>query len=132
MKQKKKALNLAILIVLVVLTLVGAALLGYHLTGRYKETIVDAVDGIFEGFRGKLTEIEDGLYAVSSKDIINNESKENNTMEKYVCDVCEWIYDPEKGDSEHGIQPGVPFESLPEDWVCPLCGVGKDMFRKED
>ena len=49
-------------------------------------------------------------------------------MEKYVCDVCGWEYDPAVGDPENGIEPGTAFEDLPEDWVCPLCGVGKDQF----
>lgn len=47
---------------------------------------------------------------------------------KYICDVCEWVYDEEKGDPENGITPGTKFEDLPEDFVCPLCGVGKDAF----
>ena len=47
---------------------------------------------------------------------------------KYVCDVCGWEYDPAVGDPENGIEPGTAFEDLPEDWVCPLCGVGKDQF----
>lgn len=50
-------------------------------------------------------------------------------MKKYICTVCQWVYDPETGDPEQGIEPGVPFESLPEDWVCPLCGVGKEEFE---
>lgn len=50
---------------------------------------------------------------------------------KYVCDVCGWEYDPEVGDAEHGIEPGTQFEDLPEDFVCPLCGVGKDEFTAE-
>lgn len=49
-------------------------------------------------------------------------------MTKYVCDVCGWIYDPSKGDPEHGVKPGTSFESLPADWVCPECGVGKENF----
>jgi rubredoxin len=49
-------------------------------------------------------------------------------MKKYECDICGYVYDPEKGDIEHGIQPGTAFEDLPDDWVCPLCGVGKDDF----
>ena len=49
-------------------------------------------------------------------------------MEKYICDVCGWEYDPAVGDPENGIEPGTAFEDLPEDWVCPLCGVGKDQF----
>lgn len=54
------------------------------------------------------------------------------TMDKYVCDVCDWVYDPEVGDPENGIAPGTPFEDLPDDFVCPLCGVGKDQFSKVD
>ena len=50
-------------------------------------------------------------------------------MEKYCCTVCRWVYDPTIGDPEQGIEPGVAFENLPEDWVCPLCGVGKDEFE---
>jgi rubredoxin len=50
-------------------------------------------------------------------------------MKKYICTVCEWVYDPEIGDPEQGIEPGTPFESLPEDWVCPLCSVGKEDFE---
>jgi len=51
-------------------------------------------------------------------------------MEKYKCTVCGYIYDPEKGDPEHGAAPGTSFESLPDDWLCPVCGVGKDSFEK--
>lgn len=53
-------------------------------------------------------------------------------MDNYVCDACGWVYMPERGDSEGGIVPGTSFEDLPEDWVCPLCGVGKEMFSKEE
>ncbi|MBP3350551.1 MAG: rubredoxin [Bacteroidaceae bacterium] len=49
-------------------------------------------------------------------------------MKKYICDVCGWIYDPAIGDNDGDIAPGVAFEDLPEDWVCPLCGVGKEDF----
>ena len=49
-------------------------------------------------------------------------------MEKYVCDVCDYVYDPEVGDPDHGISPGTSFEDSPDDWECPLCGVGKDEF----
>lgn len=52
-------------------------------------------------------------------------------MDKYVCEVCDWVYDPEVGDPDAGIAPGTPFEELPDDYVCPICGVGKDQFRKE-
>ena len=52
-------------------------------------------------------------------------------MEKWVCIVCGYIYDPEIGDPDNGVEPGAPFEELPEEWVCPDCGVGKDMFEQE-
>jgi rubredoxin len=51
-------------------------------------------------------------------------------MDKYVCMMCGHIYDPAVGDSTQGIIPGTAFEDLPETWVCPECGVGKDMFEK--
>ncbi|MCK9266327.1 rubredoxin [bacterium] len=51
-------------------------------------------------------------------------------MDKYECKVCGYIYDPEKGDPEADIKPGTSFDDLPEDWVCPECGVGKDQFEK--
>ena len=51
-------------------------------------------------------------------------------MKKYRCIVCDWIYDPEVGDPEGGSAPGTAFEDIPEDWVCPLCGVGKDQFEE--
>ncbi len=49
-------------------------------------------------------------------------------MKKYQCDVCGYIYDPAVGDPDGGIVAGTPFESIPEDWVCPLCGVTKADF----
>ena len=49
-------------------------------------------------------------------------------MEKYECEVCGYIYDPVQGDPDHGIAPGTLFENIPDDWICPLCGVGKDSF----
>ena len=52
-------------------------------------------------------------------------------MKKYVCDVCGWVYDEELGSPENSIEAGTKFEDLPDDFVCPLCGVGKDMFTKE-
>lgn len=60
---------------------------------------------------------------------MNVKSLNNEIMKKYICTVCEWVYDPEIGDPEQGIEPGTPFEALPEDWVCPLCSVGKDEFE---
>lgn len=50
---------------------------------------------------------------------------------KYICDVCGWEYDESIGDPEHDIEPGQKFDELPDDFVCPLCGVGKEMFSEE-
>lgn len=52
-------------------------------------------------------------------------------MEKWRCVPCDYVYDPAPGDPENGILPGTGFENLPEDWECPICGVGKDLFEKE-
>ncbi len=49
-------------------------------------------------------------------------------MKSYVCDVCGYIYDPEKGDPDSGIEPGTSFDDLPDGWICPECGVGKEDF----
>lgn len=49
-------------------------------------------------------------------------------MQKYVCDLCGYVYDPAEGDPDSGIAPGTPFEAIPEDWVCPVCGASKSMF----
>ncbi|MBZ2166916.1 rubredoxin [Methanobacterium spitsbergense] len=53
-------------------------------------------------------------------------------MKKFLCTACGYIYDPEVGDPDAGIDPGTSFEDLPDDWVCPLCGVGKDLFEETD
>jgi rubredoxin/flavin reductase (DIM6/NTAB) family NADH-FMN oxidoreductase RutF len=59
------------------------------------------------------------------------EGKEENRMKKYVCNICGYVYDPEMGDPDGGIEPGTAFEDIPDDWVCPVCGVGKDQFSPE-
>lgn len=51
-------------------------------------------------------------------------------MKKYVCDICGYVYDPETGDSDGGVTAGTSFEDLPVDWVCPVCGVGKESFSE--
>ena len=50
-------------------------------------------------------------------------------MSKYECQVCGYIYDPEQGDPDGGIEPGTAFEDIPDSWVCPVCGAAKDQFQ---
>ncbi|MBI4835034.1 MAG: rubredoxin [Planctomycetes bacterium] len=52
-------------------------------------------------------------------------------MEKYKCTVCGYLYDPEKGDPGAGVEPGTPFDKLPEEWTCPVCGADKSYFEKD-
>lgn len=52
-------------------------------------------------------------------------------MIRYECTACSYVYDPTDGDPEAGVAAGTPFEDLPEDWVCPDCGVGKELFEPE-
>jgi rubredoxin len=52
-------------------------------------------------------------------------------MQKYTCNVCGYVYDPALGDPDTNIPPNTSFENLPADWVCPICGVGKDEFTAE-
>ena len=53
-------------------------------------------------------------------------------MTKHVCTVCGYIYDPEKGEPDSGVAAGTSWEDVPEDFVCPLCGVGKDQFEPSE
>lgn len=54
------------------------------------------------------------------------------TMKKYVCTICGYVYDPAAGDPDNGVKPGTPFEKVPADWTCPICGAPKDSFEPED
>ena len=62
---------------------------------------------------------------------MNNNSKNYKIMKKYRCTVCDWVYDPEIGDPDNGVAPSTAWEDVPEDWVCPVCGLGKDAFEEE-
>ena len=52
-------------------------------------------------------------------------------MKKYVCEVCGYVYDEAMGEADHGVAEGTAWADVPEDFVCPLCGVGKEMFAEE-
>ena len=53
-------------------------------------------------------------------------------MKKYVCEVCGYVYDEAMGEAEHGVAAGTAWADVPEDFVCPLCGVGKEHFTEEN
>ena len=67
-----------------------------------------------------------------AKPVVKPETqKKEKAMKKYVCEVCGYVYDPTLGDPDSGIAAGTAFEDIPEDWVCPACGVGKDQFSEQ-
>jgi rubredoxin len=53
-------------------------------------------------------------------------------MKKYVCVVCGYVYDPEEGDPDNGVDPGTKFDDIPDDWLCPVCGADKSQFEETD
>lgn len=77
----------------------------------------DALDLLADAFRDRLLKTNKPL------------EEKTKTMQKYVCTVCRYVYDPEKGDPDGDIVAGTTFEDIPEDWVCPICQVSKDMFE---
>ena len=50
-------------------------------------------------------------------------------MQRWICTICQYVYDPETGDPDNHVPAGTPFEEIPEGWVCPLCGAGKEVFE---
>jgi rubredoxin len=56
---------------------------------------------------------------------------EEKIMDRYVCTICGYVYDPEQGDPDNGVAPGTKWEDVPDDWECPVCGASKDDFEKE-
>jgi rubredoxin len=65
-------------------------------------------------------------------DSSRKKTRRKSHMKKYKCIVCGYIYDPAAGDSESGAAPGTPFEKLPDEWVCPVCGASKSEFEQTD
>lgn len=74
--------------------------------------------------------IKGGINLPNAPHYIDEEEK--NPKRKYRCTVCNYQYDPEKGDPDGGIKPGTAFEDLPFNWECPMCGIDKSLFEKED
>jgi flavin reductase (DIM6/NTAB) family NADH-FMN oxidoreductase RutF/rubredoxin len=71
-------------------------------------------------------------YRAPAETSISGEERSGGKMKKYVCNVCGYVYDPAEGDPDQGVDPGTAFEDLPDDWVCPECGAGKDDFSPQD
>jgi rubredoxin len=57
--------------------------------------------------------------------------KGRKRMDRYVCEICGYVYDPEQGDPDNGVAAGTKWEDVPDDWECPVCGASKDDFTKE-
>jgi flavin reductase (DIM6/NTAB) family NADH-FMN oxidoreductase RutF/rubredoxin len=75
-------------------------------------------------------QVKRGTTPKTAPSYIEERKETVSKMAKYKCSVCGYIYDPELGDPDSGIKPGTPFEEIPNDWVCPVCGASKDQFEK--
>jgi flavin reductase (DIM6/NTAB) family NADH-FMN oxidoreductase RutF/rubredoxin len=75
-------------------------------------------------------QVKRGTTPKTAPSYIEERKETVSKMAKYKCTVCGYIYDPELGDADGGIKPGTPFEEIPDDWVCPVCGASKDQFEK--
>jgi flavin reductase (DIM6/NTAB) family NADH-FMN oxidoreductase RutF/rubredoxin len=74
--------------------------------------------------------VKRGITPKSAPVHIEDEEMETPRRAKYRCNVCGYVYDPEVGDPDGGIEPGIPFEELPDGWLCPVCGAPKSEFEK--
>lgn len=90
---------------------------------KFADTVVTIISALN-------SDSEKQLYALADELCDIKVENGGESTVKYACDVCGWVYDEEKGSPENGIAPGTKFEDLPEDFVCPLCGVGKEDFSK--
>jgi flavin reductase (DIM6/NTAB) family NADH-FMN oxidoreductase RutF/rubredoxin len=75
-------------------------------------------------------QVKRGTTPKSAPSYVEEKKEEKSEMAKYKCSVCGYIYDPAVGDPDGGIKPGTPFEEIPDDWVCPVCGASKEDFEK--
>ena len=75
-------------------------------------------------------QVKRGTTPKTAPSYIEDKKETKPEMSKYKCTVCGYIYDPDLGDPDGGIKPGTPFEEIPDDWVCPVCGAAKDAFEK--
>src|SRR4030042_1302947 len=76
-------------------------------------------------------EVKRGSTPKTAPSYIEEKKEARTKAVKHKCTVCGYVYDPEKGDPAGSIAPGTPFKKLPKDWICPVCGAGKDEFEEE-
>ncbi len=77
-------------------------------------------------------QVKRGTTPKTAPSYIKEKKEAVSKMTKYKCTVCGYIYDPALGDPDGGVKPGTPFEEIPDDWVCPVCGATKDQFEKTE
>ena len=77
-------------------------------------------------------QVKRGTTPRAAPSYIEEKKEVKAEMAKYRCTVCGYVYDPELGDPDGGVKPGTPFEEIPDDWVCPVCGAAKSDFEKEE
>ncbi|MFC1920247.1 rubredoxin [Chloroflexota bacterium] len=75
-------------------------------------------------------EVKRGTTPKTAPSYIEEKQEVESGMDKYECNVCGYIYDPEQGDPDNDIPAGTSFSKLPDDWVCPVCGAARDEFSK--
>ena len=92
------------------------------------EVIADKVCMTYDYYH----QVKRGVTPKAAATYVEEKKEVKAGMAKYRCTVCGYIYDPEKGDPEAGVKPDIPFEDLPDDWVCPVCGAAKSEFEKVD
>lgn len=73
--------------------------------------------------------VKGGKAPKTAPTYVKDEPKSDSKQATYTCVVCNYVYDPEKGDPDNGIKPGTAFEDLPDDWTCPVCGADKSQFK---
>lgn len=104
----------------------------YYIDYRNRRTeFIDRCWELFDWNKVAYRMRENTLTAVLGDLAENRKAEPRKAMDKYVCITCGWVYDPAEGDPESGIAPGTAFEDIPDDWTCPACGVGKELFEKE-
>ena len=75
-------------------------------------------------------QVKRGTTPKSAPSYVQESKKTASSIIKYKCNVCGYVYDPEKGDPDGGIKSGTPFEDIPDSWACPVCGANKGMFEE--